>query len=78
MTFDKFMKRSQLISEHIQRIASSAAAVSRFDTQAPTNPLLREVFSAQERLLIAAEELLETAAIFETVTLMEEEVNTAG
>ncbi len=62
MTFDKFVKRSQLIFEHMQRIAHNTASMPRFDVLAPVDPLLRDVIAAQERLLTAAEELLETTA----------------
>ncbi len=74
MTFEKFIKRSELIFDHMQQIAHSMTAVSRFDAMTPINPLLRDVIAAQERLLTATEKLLEAATFMEE----EEEMNVAG
>jgi hypothetical protein len=63
MTFDKFIRRSQLISSHMEAIAQRMAGFAPAGGLTPIHhPLLRDVLAAQERLLTAAEKLLDATA----------------
>ena len=59
MTTEKFVRRSQLIAEHLSEIAFHSDRVEQEGAVHPVNPEFREVVTAQERLLNAVERLLE-------------------
>ena len=59
MTTEKFVRRSQIISEHLSEIAMHGGPVELDGVLQPISPHFREVVSAQERLLNAVERLLE-------------------
>ncbi len=59
MTFDKFLKRNQMLAELLAEIAARREAVGWVNHAAPIESGLRDVLAAQERLLTAAERLLE-------------------
>lgn len=59
MTQDKFIKRNQLIARHLEQIACERAAAGNENRLTPSTPYFRELLIAQERLLLAAERMLE-------------------
>ncbi|MDB5973335.1 MAG: hypothetical protein JWR07_95 [Nevskia sp.] len=59
MTTEKFVRRSQIIAEHLSEIAMHSNQDELDGVQQPLSPHFREVVSAQERLLNAVERLLE-------------------
>ncbi len=59
MTLDKFVRRSQAIAVNLSKIALHREQLEGNGSLRPMNPRLRELLSAQERLLCAAEGLLE-------------------
>ncbi|MDB5974791.1 MAG: hypothetical protein JWR07_1551 [Nevskia sp.] len=59
MTADKFIRRSQMISEHLAQVAASRECLHWDGALHPVNPQFREVLQAQERLLTALERLVE-------------------
>jgi len=59
MSFEKFVHRNQLVAECLERIAATGNAGSLFEHSAEFNPKVRELLAAQERLLNAAERLLD-------------------
>ncbi len=59
MSFEKFVHRNLLVADCVQRIAASGKAGHLFEHSARFNPRVRELLAAQERLLNAAERLLE-------------------
>jgi len=63
MTIDKFVRRNQLLAEYLAQIAERRAEVGWGDSAAPLNAAFREVLAAQERLLTAAERLLERCPV---------------
>ncbi|MDB5987087.1 MAG: hypothetical protein JWR16_2140 [Nevskia sp.] len=60
MTFEKFLKRNKLIAEYLAQIALHRDAVGWVDSAMPLDASFRDVLAAQERLLTAAERLLES------------------
>jgi len=59
MSFEKFVHRNLLVADCVERIAASGKADHLFEHSAQFNPKVRELLAAQERLLNAAERLLE-------------------
>jgi len=59
MSFEKFVHRHSLLADCVQRIAASGRAGHLFEHSAEFNPKVRELLAAQERLLNAAERLLD-------------------
>ncbi len=59
MTTDKFIRRSKIIAEHLSEIAFHSDRIELEGVLHPVNSELREVVSAQERLLNAVERLLD-------------------
>ncbi len=59
MTTEKFVRRSQLIAQHLSEIALHSGQAESYGVPQPVNPYFREVVNAQERLLNAVEQLLE-------------------
>ena len=59
MSVEKFVHRNQLLSECVERITSSGNAGRLFRHCAEFDPRVRELLAAQERLLNAAERLLD-------------------
>lgn len=62
MNHGKFVKRNQLISEHLASIAQTHARGETGLSMIPTSPAFRDLLVAQERLLLAAERLLDGGA----------------
>jgi hypothetical protein len=62
MTQDKFVKRNQLISQHLEQIALHRGYVGSKHSLIPTSHAFRELLVAQERLLLAAERMLDSDA----------------
>lgn len=60
MTFDKFLKRNQLIADHLAQIAAHRDSIGWVDSATPLDTDFRDVLAAQERLVTAAERLLES------------------
>jgi hypothetical protein len=60
MTFDKFLKRNQLIADHLAQIAAHRHCIGWVDSATPLDMDLRDLLAAQERLVTAAERLLES------------------
>ena len=60
MSFDKFVYRSQLTAQCLDQIVSIGGASSIFAPSSEHSPQVRELLAAQERLLSAAESLLES------------------
>ncbi len=60
MTTDKFLRRSEIITQHLSTIASSACLQGEGGLL-PAHPRVIAVVNAQERLLSAIEALLEGA-----------------
>lgn len=58
MTAAKFARRNRILAQHLERITLLQQAEEQ-DGVLPLSPQLREVLSAQERLLTAVERLLE-------------------
>ncbi len=59
MSFDKFVHRNRLVAECVHRIAASGNAGRLFQHANGFDPVVRELLAAQERLLNAAESLLD-------------------
>lgn len=59
MSFEKFVHRNRLTSDLLERIASSDGASRLFAHTQVVDPRVRALVAAQERLLSAAERLLE-------------------
>ena len=59
MTTEKFVRRSQIIAQHVSEIALHSEQIEVAGVLQPVSPHFREVLSAQERLLNAVERLLE-------------------
>ena len=59
MTTEQFVRRSQIIAQHLSEIAHYDEQVELGGVRQPINPYFRAVISAQERLLNAVEQLLE-------------------
>ncbi len=59
MTSEKFMRRNQIIAQHLSEIALQRKQVEMDGVAQPFDPHFREVLSAQEHLLNAVERLLE-------------------
>ena len=59
MTTEKFVRRSQIIAQHLSEIALYNEQIELSGAPQPSNPHLRAVLNAQERLLNAVERLLE-------------------
>jgi|GEM_PF-2567331 len=60
MTFDKFLKRNQLIADHLAQIAAHRDSIGWVDSATPLDADFRDVLAAQERLVTAAERLLDS------------------
>jgi hypothetical protein len=59
MSFEKFVHRNRLTSDLLERIASRSDATSLFAHTDAVDPDVRALVAAQERLLSAAEKVLE-------------------
>ncbi len=59
MTNEKFVRRNQIITQHLSEIALQREQIGTDDAALPFAPYFREVLSAQEHLLNAVERLLE-------------------
>lgn len=59
MTQDKFIKRNILISQHLEQIAQQRGLSGSAQSMIPTSHAFRELLVAQERLLLAAERMLD-------------------
>jgi hypothetical protein len=59
MSFEKFVHRNRLTSDLLERIASSSDANRLFAHTDAVDPRVRALVAAQERLLSAAEKVLE-------------------
>ena len=59
MSFEKFVHRNHLVAECVQRIAAYGNAGRLFEHSTEFNPKVRELLMAQERLLNAAERLMD-------------------
>jgi hypothetical protein len=59
MTVDKFVRRSQIISQHLSRLTTTREQMQWDGIMHPVNPEFRDVLQAQERLLTALERLLD-------------------
>lgn len=59
MTTEKFVRRSQIIAEHLSEIALRGGQVELDSVLQPASPHYRAVLVAQERLLNALERLLD-------------------
>jgi hypothetical protein len=59
MSFEKFVHRNRLTSDLLDRIAASTDADRLFAHTDAVDPRVRALVAAQERLLSAAEKLLE-------------------
>ena len=57
MTVEKFLRRSQIISEHLKQLAGRSEQMQWDGIMHPVNPEFRDVLQAQERLLNALERL---------------------
>lgn len=59
MSFEKFVHRNRLTSDLLDRIAASSNANRLFSHADAVDPRVRDLVAAQERLLSAAEKVLE-------------------
>ena len=59
MTNEKFVRRNQIIAQHLSEIALQREQIEIGGVVLPFDPHFREVLSAQEHLLNALERLLE-------------------
>lgn len=59
MSLEKFVYRNRLLIEHLEAIATGANVTRLFVHTGKFDPYVRDFLSAQERLLTAAERLLE-------------------
>jgi hypothetical protein len=62
MTIEKFLRRSQIISQHLSQLSGSREQMQWDGLLHPVNPEFRDVLQAQERLLTALERLLDGMA----------------
>jgi hypothetical protein len=60
MNQDKFVKRNRLISQHLEQIARHCSHDHSSESLIPTTYAFRELLVAQERLLLAAERMLDS------------------
>jgi len=61
MTYDKFVRRNQIIGDHLAQIVLRREDLGWNGKLQPADPRFREVLNAQERLLTAMERLLDGA-----------------
>ncbi len=59
MTTEKFVRRNQVIAQHLSEAAFHSGQAELGGVYQPANSYFREVVNAQERLLNALERLLE-------------------
>ncbi len=59
MNIEQFMRRSHMISEHLDKILMQREKLSWVGTPGLANPKFRQVCTAQERLLNAMEDMLD-------------------
>ncbi len=59
MSFEKFVHRNQLVAHCVERIVASGKADRLFGLTSEADPSVRQFLAAQERLLTAAERLLD-------------------
>ena len=59
MSFEKFVYRNQLMLQCLENIAASNGVSGLFQYSSDLRPQVRELLAAQERLLTAAERVLE-------------------
>lgn len=59
MSFEKFVHRNQLMAQCLEQIVASGVADRVFECAAGADPSVREFVAAQQRLLTAAERLLD-------------------
>lgn len=59
MTNEKFVRRNQIIAQHLSEIAVQREQIETDGAARPFDPYFREVLCAQEHLLNAVERLLE-------------------
>lgn len=60
MTYEKFLRRNELIASCLAQIAQNKSLVAWVETARPADSGLRELLAAQERLLTAAERMLDS------------------
>ena len=59
MRADKFLYRNQMIADYLQQLSQHREHMQWDGVLHPVNPLVREMFQAQERLITALERVLE-------------------
>jgi mannose/fructose/N-acetylgalactosamine-specific phosphotransferase system component IID len=60
MSVDKFLYRNQMIADYLQQLSQQREHMHWDGVLHPVNPLVREMFQAQERLITALERVLDT------------------
>ena len=63
MSVDKFLRRNQMIAAYLQELAEHREQMQWDGVLHPVNPLVREMFQAQERLITALERVLDTMPV---------------
>ena len=59
MRADKFLYRNQMIADYLQQLAQQREHMQWDGVLHPINPLVREMFQAQERLITALERVID-------------------
>lgn len=59
MSFEKFLHRNRLMAQCLEQIVASGMAGRLFECPAAADPSVRQFVAAQQRLLTAAERLLD-------------------
>ncbi len=59
MSVDKFLRRNQMIAAYLQELVQHREQMQWDGVLHPVNPVVREMFQAQERLITALERVLD-------------------
>lgn len=59
MSIDKFLHRNQMIAAYLHELSQHGEQMHWDGLLHPVNPLVREMFQAQERLITALERVLD-------------------